>query len=529
MIKKQGGEGRAVTVLANYFRLNTPQSVIVYDYHIEFEPQIDATVVRKALLYNHRQAFGERMVYDNASNLKSTTLLPDEETDFFSTRKTDNTQIRIRVKRVGEISWGHQEMIRLFNTQMRRNLQLLNWNLIGRHYFNPAIRHSLPEHKLEILEGLLTAINRHDSGGILMVADTVHKVIRTDTVLQNLQDLYRRDSAGFKDNARRELTGNIVITNYNNRTYRIDDIAFDKNPLTTFERRQGTISIKNYYHEQYNISIRDDRQPLLIALPNIREQRAGQPKEILLVPELCNMTGLSESMGNDFNIRRSMTQKTQQDPNLRVQNLNQFIRSVRTHPQIQQEMNKWGLEFDEGLVEVQARVLDCEKILMHGQNKDTASAFDQKTGDFSKEIRSKPMFAAVNITNWTIVCTQRDKHIVDDFANTLNRVSRQLGVNLNRPVVVAIDNERTSTFVDACNGVPPNMQIVVVILPNNNKDRYDALKKIFCCEHPLASQMVVQRTLIKKQMLMSVCTKISIQMACKLGAEPWALVMPVCF
>jgi len=41
------------------------------------------------------------------------------------------------------------------------------------------------------------------------------------------------------------------------------------------------------------------------------------------------------------------------------------------------------------------------------------------------------------------------------------------------------------------------------------------------------SQVIVARTLMKKQMLMSVCTKIAIQLNCKLGGEVWAVEIPV--
>ena len=41
------------------------------------------------------------------------------------------------------------------------------------------------------------------------------------------------------------------------------------------------------------------------------------------------------------------------------------------------------------------------------------------------------------------------------------------------------------------------------------------------------SQVIVGRTISKKQMLMSVCTKIAIQLNCKLGGEAWAVEIPV--
>jgi len=69
--------------------------------------------------------------------------------------------------------------------------------------------------------------------------------------------------------------------------------------------------------------------------------------------------------------------------------------------------------------------------------------------------------------------------------------------------------------------------MVVCVVPNNRKDRYDAIKKICCVEHPVPSQVVVSRTLSKKQMLMSVCTKIGIQLNCKLGGQVWAVDVPI--
>jgi len=41
------------------------------------------------------------------------------------------------------------------------------------------------------------------------------------------------------------------------------------------------------------------------------------------------------------------------------------------------------------------------------------------------------------------------------------------------------------------------------------------------------SQVIVGRTISKKQMLMSVCTKIGIQLNVKLGGEAWAVEIPV--
>lgn len=39
----------------------------------------------------------------------------------------------------------------------------------------------------------------------------------------------------------------IVITDYNMKTYRIDDIAWNENPTATFKMREETVSYLEYY------------------------------------------------------------------------------------------------------------------------------------------------------------------------------------------------------------------------------------------------------------------------------------------
>lgn len=68
---------------------------------------------------------------------------------------------------------------------------------------------------------------------------------------------------------------------------------------------------------------------------------------------------------------------------------------------------------------------------------------------------------------------------------------------------------------------------VVVVLPSNRKDKYDLVKKYLCVDCPTPSQCVLSRTLSRPQALMTVATKIALQMACKMGGELWSVEIPV--
>ena len=194
-------------------------------------------------------------------------------------------------------------------------------------------------------------------------------------------------------------------------------------------------------------------------------------------------------------------------------------------------MKEWDIRFNDKLVHINGRQLKCEKIFMGNDDIGTGgTAFNQKSGDFSKEMRSKLLWNAVGLSKWMILVTQRDESNGREFVQTMNRVCGPMGINLGQPRVAVLHDERVGSYVDAIQRLQCNpCQMIVSIIPNHNKDRYDAIKKASYCETPMPSQVIVGRTISKKQMLMSVCTKIAIQMASKLGGEPWALKIPVSF
>ncbi|XP_074601974.1 piwi-like protein 1 [Brevipalpus obovatus] len=526
-VKKVHGEGGApVTLLSNYYRLITPKDAIIHAYRVDFEPPVESVRMRRALIYDNREKFGTAYVFDGGNEIKSLKKLKSEETTVSGIRKSDDAQISITIRHTSIVTWGHPEMMRLYNTQMKRNLQSIGMMQIGRNYHDKNQRKSLPKWKIEIWPGIVTAINEHD-GGILMVNNIVHKIVRLGTAYDLLQELLKSDRDKFKSNARQELSGKIVMVKYNNKTYRIDDIIFDKNPITyTFERRGQSISLKDYYKEQHNVTLKDENQPLLLVKPTERDKRSGQDQPIMLIPELCLLTGLTDQMRSNFELKKEMEGMTSTTPMGRVGALNAFIRKLAEDKNVREEMAAWKLRFEPSIITVPGRTLPVEKILMRGDPEKGGTQYYQKTGSFENEIRSKNLRKAVGMDSWAIICLSRDRQLITEYCTTLSQVARPLGIDLAAPKIFPLDNDRTSTYVECCKRVPNSYKLVNIIVPNGNKDRYDAIKKIFCCENPRASQVVTTRVLQKKNALQTICTKICIQMSVKLGAEAWALHIP---
>lgn len=118
------------------------------------------------------------------------------------------------------------------------------------------------------------------------------------SALISLQDM----SDAREDQLKRELVGMVVLTRYNNRTYRICGIDREKTPRSVFtpgakfnENAPNNISFIDYYRETYSVDIQDEHQPLLIATSSNFERKQKSHK-LSLIPELCYITGLTPSM-----------------------------------------------------------------------------------------------------------------------------------------------------------------------------------------------------------------------------------------
>ncbi|XP_075541342.1 piwi-like protein 1 isoform X4 [Dermacentor variabilis] len=520
---KKGMTGNPVKLMSNYFRLLTMPNWAIQQYHVEFAPDIESSRLRSALLRDHRDRFGGSYIFDGMSDLKSATRLEHKVTELYSQRRTDGAQIRITVKHVQELAPNNPELLRIFNTQMRRNLESMQFVQIRRQFFNATGPKPISRHGLEIWEGLTTAVGQHD-GGVLMVVDTVHKVLRTENVLHLLGSLQQTARGNYKDEAVKAVVGCIVMTRYNNKTYRVDDIDWTKNPQQTFETKEGPITYLKYYKDHYQKDIRDLNQPLLVCRPRERDIRVGRTDNLYLIPELCFLTGLTDDIRSNFSIMKDLASEMKLDPAKRVANLQEFMRNMNRNPQVIKEMGQWGLKFSESLVEIDARQVQPERVI-HGNN--IRSNVNPMTADFSREMRDKTMFKAIQIRSWVVVCTRRDMQNAQDFVRELMCVGPPMGVTMQQPQLVALDDDRVGSYINGLKNVSRDTELLMAVFPNNRKDRYDSLKKVACVDMGLHTQVMLGRTISNKKNLKSVATKVAIQMNCKLGGEAWAVEIPL--
>ena len=241
----------------------------------------------------------------------------------------------------------------------------------------------------------------------------------------------------------------------------------------------------------------------------VREERAGQSGPVYLVPELCNMTGLSEDQRSNFQLMKALGAYTRQEPKKRMETLMKFSQRINSQPEIKTDLEAWGLKFSNELESFKARVLPPEKIL---GGKSSSATYQVDNADWSKCFRKWESFRGESLTKWAVICGPKDEAQTKEFLTSLAKVGPSLGMIIKPPKVFRMADTRAATYLSTLDDVfPAKPQLVLVVVPNNKGDQYAAIKKKCCLEVPTPSQVVTATVLNKPKGLMSVATKVAVQ------------------
>ncbi|KPP60297.1 piwi-like protein 1-like, partial [Scleropages formosus] len=514
--------GTAVELRANFFRILSHPQWVLYQYHVDYNPQMESRRLRSALLFQHEDALGPARTFDGAI-LFLPKRLHDVETVLFSETR-HGEKVRITVTLTNELPPTSPVCLQFYNIIFRRVLRILNMQQVGRHYYNPQDPLNIPQHRLTIWPGFTTTIRQYESS-IMLCSDISHKVLRSETVLDYMTCMQQQHGPQlFVETCKKELVGLVVLTKYNNKTYRVDDIAWDHTPCNTFTRGGTVISFKDYFKTQYGLEVTDLNQVLLVSyVKRLGPSGKPPPGPAMLVPEFCYLTGLTDKMRNDFNIMKDLSAHTRLNPEQRERRLLRFVNSIHNSEEAQKELNTWGLNFDNELLPLPARILPTERI-MQGPR---VYGYNPWAADWTKEMRGVPLISSRPLDSWILFYIRRNCQEAQALVQALGRVSQPLGIRMQRPIMIQYEDRQDGLLRALQQNVGPGTEMVVCVLPSNRKDKYDCVKKYLCVECPTPSQCVLSRTLSRPQTLLTIATKIALQMNCKMGGELWSVEIPV--
>lgn len=457
----------------------------VYVYEVRFSPNVDAVSLRVKYLNEHRDKIGGTKTFDGVT-LYLPVLLAKKLTTFVSKNVADNSEVEIRIlfKRKESL----KNCIHLFNVLFDRVMKTLNYVRFDRKQFDPTAPKIIPHHKLEVWPGYVTSVDEYE-GGLMLCCDVSHRLLCQKTVLDTLIEIFQQNNKDFQENAKKALLGSVVLTRYNNRTYRIDDIRFDQNPLSTFKYKNSDISYYEYYRSSHNIEIKDKRQPLLISIRKQRGADINKSEDFVfcLLPEVCYLTGMRDDMRSDFKLMREIATFTRVSPNQRLLALEKFYKNVNNNEEAKNILNNWGLTLNQTCEYINGRQLEEETIYFSKKNFSAGV-----NADFSKYAMNNEILQVVHLNNWLILHCKIDTKVVKSFTELMVRNSSALGIRVSLPKVVMLENDRVDTFVNALRShIKNGVQIAVCIVPTMRDDRYAAIKKVCCAEIPIPSQVFI--------------------------------------
>ncbi|KAK2093800.1 Piwi-like protein 2 [Saguinus oedipus] len=544
LIVKQGSKGTPQSLGLNLIKIQCHNEA-VYQYHVTFSggedccvsqvkgkpsalfssPNVECKSMRFGMLKDHQAVTGNVTAFDGSILYLPVKL--QQVLELKSHRKTDGAEISIKIQMTKILEPSSDLCIPFYNVVFRRAMKLLDMKLVGRNFYDPTSAVVLQQHRLQIWPGYAASIRRTD-GGLFLLADVSHKVIRNDSVLDVMHAFYQQNKEHFQDECTKLLVGNIIITRYNNRTYRIDDVDWNKTPKDSFTMSDGKeITFLEYYSKNYGITVKEEDQPLLIHRPSERQNNHGMllKGEILLLPELSFMTGIPEKMKKDFRAMKDLTQQINLSPKQHHSALECLLQRIAKNETASNELMRWGLCLQNDVHKIEGRLLPMERINL----KNTSFITSQEL-NWVKEVTRDPSILTIPMHFWALFYPKRAMDQARELVNMLEKIAGPIGMRMSPPAWVELKDDRIETYVRTIQsmlGAEGKIQMVVCIIMGTRDDLYGAIKKLCCVQSPVPSQVINVRTIGQHTRLRSVAQKILLQINCKLGGELWGVDIPL--
>ncbi|CAD8044745.1 unnamed protein product [Paramecium primaurelia] len=437
----------------------------------------------------------------------------------------------VSIKLIDRLSENHlsknQIIARLIKQVVRNQFQMVSIGKIGSKLFWSQRAAKQQENNLEIWPGVECIYQPSTIQNFKpkLIIDCAFRILRYRSVLEELIQ--------FKQNLD-IVIGQIVMTTYNKKFYQISGIELKMSPKSTFQNQNGeAITFEQYYSSKYNQKI-ESNQPLLKAI--VKGKRDQNQKEIFLIPSLCQMTGLTDEMRNDFNAMKKISEITKPSAEIRMRTAQDFIQQLQNTKIINKKdntqkevLNEWGLEIKKDCISIQAQRLDPGNMLMGRDLKlnlgDYKTNLDRQTQTQMYQTPQQQLMLAIfyNVNS--------GKQSLTSFLENFKLACGEFQFNaFYQPKVIEMQQDREEELERLLQDLKVfadqkqiKVNFLLFLLPGQKKKArlYKACKRISMAKFGCASQVIIEKTLSRNTR--SIVNKILIQLNAKIGGTPWAL------
>ena len=108
-----------IPMFTNYFRLNARPNWTLYQYHVDFSPEVDSKGMRLRMVKEHKEIIGETHAFDGMV-LFLIKKLPQNPMELISQRPSDGENVRVTFKLTTELPPDSPTCMHMYNVIFRR-------------------------------------------------------------------------------------------------------------------------------------------------------------------------------------------------------------------------------------------------------------------------------------------------------------------------------------------------------------------------------------------------------------------------
>ncbi|GAB2268808.1 argonaute 1B [Dionaea muscipula] len=547
----KGSNGIRCIVKANHFFAELPDKDL-HQYDVSIIPEVTSRGVNRAVMGQlvklYREShLGKRLpAYDGRKSLYTAGPLPfisnefkitlvDEDDGSVAPRRERDFRVviklaaRVDLHHLGMFLQGRQadapqEALQVLDIVLRE-LPTTRYSPVGRSFYSPNLGRRQPLGEgLESWRGFYQSIRPTQMGLSLNIDMSSTAFIEPLPVIDFVTELLNRDvssrplSDADRVKIKKALRGvKVEVTHRGNmrRKYRISGLTSQATRELTFPvDERGTMkSVVEYFRETYGFIIQHNQWPCL--------QVGNQQRPNYLPMEVCKIVE-GQRYSKRLNERQitALLRVTCQRPQEREKDILQTVRhnSYHTDPYAQE----FGIKIDEKLASVEARVLPAPWLKYHDTGREKNCL--PQVGQWN--MMNKKMVNGGTVNNWICINFARNvqDHQARSFCAELAQMCHISGMVFSGdpvlPVITArpdqVEKALKARFHEAISVLRPNnkeLDLLIVILPDNNGSLYGDLKRICETELGVVSQCCLTKHVFRmnKQYLANVALKINVK------------------
>jgi hypothetical protein len=507
----------------------------LFQYSVETDPEIMSAKLLNHLVHSAICPDGGRRsesarwnstIFDGSKTLFS--VQADLSCQRFLPSKTDPSKgVTVTVKLAKEVPPDNTaSLLRIDNTIFRSAYRSVGLQCFRRKWLDD--QDTKAAGGFRVIGGFVPVVTSLSSG-LSFIVDTTARIDRSGTVYDFLKSAIAnvvecRPTA----DALKELQ--LVTTHLKRpRLVRVSNIVWDSDPSQRFfdriDRRTKEairMSIADYFQHVHNISVQRD-DPIIEMLATVN----GATKVECFPASLLKVTGLTEAERRDFQFMRKIREVATISADARKRKLDSFVSKLRSEP-ASTFLARWGLDLGESIW-VDGRVL-APPVLKFRSRQLGHSVVDVHNNaqmSFRSDLRNVGVAVPSRLNSPPLVVTPEScaGDVRSEFVPKLMQLARDIDVPFRTPDVLILSNvHHTAYRIEICqhlqtNGTP---SFAIVIFPDVNKERYDAVKHLLTVDLGVPSQFVKAQTLFaSKAGAGSVHLNLLLQITAKTGGIPY--------